>query len=195
MPCSVCGTENEAGRKFCGECGASLALACPSCGTPNPPTVKFCGECGTPVGEATPVSVPAAARAAAASGVEAPTAERRLVEELLGVIEGLRPGELTPYVQAQGARFGARLAAARGETDRVEPGFEAAARQFADLSMPFARAVTLLEHGEWLISKDGSAEAEPMFEQARATFGELRAGPWLERLDRVAPGVTAEVST
>jgi predicted ATPase/class 3 adenylate cyclase len=116
------------------------------------------------------------------------------VEELLGVIEGLRPGELTPYVQAQGARFGARLAAARGERERVEPGFEAAARQFGDLSMPFALAVTLLEHGEWLVSQDRAAEAEPMFELARATFGELRAAPWLERLDRVASTVSAEAS-
>ena len=117
------------------------------------------------------------------------------VEELLGVIEGLRPGELTPYVQAQGARFGARLAAARGETDQVEPGFEAAARQFADLSMPFARAVTRLEHGEWLASQDRAGEAGPLFEQARATFEQLRAAPWLERLDRVAPKVAADVST
>jgi hypothetical protein len=39
------------------------------------------------------------------------------VEELLGRIEVLRPGELTPYVQAQGARFGARLAAARRDRD------------------------------------------------------------------------------
>ena len=117
------------------------------------------------------------------------------VEQLIGVIEGLRPGELTPYVQAQGARFGARLAAARGETDRVEPGFQAAARQFADLSMPFARAVTLLEHGEWLTSQDRAGEAGPLFEQARATFEQLRASPWLERLDRVAPKLAAEVST
>jgi len=117
------------------------------------------------------------------------------VEELLGVIEGLRLGELTPYVQAQGARFGARLAAARGETDRVEPGFEAAARQFADLSMPFARAVTLLEHGEWLTSQARVSEAGPMFEQAHTTFEELRAVPWLQRLDRVASKVGAEVST
>jgi tetratricopeptide (TPR) repeat protein len=117
------------------------------------------------------------------------------VEELLGVVEGLRPGELTPYVQAQGARFGAMLAAARGETDRVEPGFEAAARQFEDLSMPFARAVTLLEHGEWLVSQDRTAEAEPMFEQARATFEQLKASPWLERLDRMAPDVIAEART
>jgi hypothetical protein len=26
--CSACGSGNEAGRKFCGECGAALARAC-----------------------------------------------------------------------------------------------------------------------------------------------------------------------
>ena len=46
MICPGCGTENEAGRKFCGECGRPLAAACPRCGTPNPPAAKFCGECG-----------------------------------------------------------------------------------------------------------------------------------------------------
>lgn len=46
MTCGACGTENESGRKFCGECGAALSLGCPSCGAPNPPSVKFCGECG-----------------------------------------------------------------------------------------------------------------------------------------------------
>jgi class 3 adenylate cyclase/tetratricopeptide (TPR) repeat protein len=116
------------------------------------------------------------------------------VEELLGVIEGLRPGEITPYVQAQGARFGARLAAARKETERVELGFEAAARQFSDLSMPFARAVTLLEHGEWLVSQDRAADAAPMFEQAGATFEQLKATPWVERLERVALGTDAKAS-
>jgi len=44
------------------------------------------------------------------------------VEELLGVIEALRPGEITPLVQAQGARFSARLAAARGDTEQSSPG-------------------------------------------------------------------------
>ncbi|TMK79151.1 MAG: hypothetical protein E6G47_08735 [Actinobacteria bacterium] len=119
--------------------------------------------------------------------VEAAFALRDLgkVEELLGVIEGLRPGELTPFVQAQGARFGARLAAARGDTEGVEPGFEAAARQFEELSMPFVRAVTLLEHAEWLTSQDRAGEAGSMLEQARATFEQLRAAPWLERLDQL----------
>ncbi len=45
--CPACGTANEPGRKFCGECGTRLSAACPACGTPNAPGTKFCGECGT----------------------------------------------------------------------------------------------------------------------------------------------------
>ena len=46
MTCRECGAENRPGRKFCGECGATLALSCPACGTANEPDEKFCGECG-----------------------------------------------------------------------------------------------------------------------------------------------------
>jgi class 3 adenylate cyclase/tetratricopeptide (TPR) repeat protein len=46
MPCTSCGSENEPGRKFCGECGAALVLACRACGSANAPGTKFCGECG-----------------------------------------------------------------------------------------------------------------------------------------------------
>src|SRR5205814_167261 len=52
------------------------------------------------------------------------------VEALIGVIEALPPGELGPLLRANGARFSARLAAAQGQPDRVEPGFAAAARVF-----------------------------------------------------------------
>jgi class 3 adenylate cyclase/tetratricopeptide (TPR) repeat protein len=116
------------------------------------------------------------------------------LEELLDVIASLRPGEITPLIQAHGARFGALLAAARGERERVEPGFAAAEQQFAELSMPFARAVTLLEHGEWLFVQGRAVEAEPMIGEARETFDALRAAPWLERVDRVASGVVTEVT-
>jgi predicted amidophosphoribosyltransferase len=34
MLCPSCGHENRAGRRFCVQCGAGLALACPSCGEP-----------------------------------------------------------------------------------------------------------------------------------------------------------------
>src|SRR5215212_2774323 len=46
MTCPACGTENEAGRKFCGECGGPLSAPCPECGASNAPGTKFCGECG-----------------------------------------------------------------------------------------------------------------------------------------------------
>ena len=49
MQCSRCQTENRAGRRFCADCGASLALSCTSCGFTNEPGEKFCGGCGTPL--------------------------------------------------------------------------------------------------------------------------------------------------
>jgi class 3 adenylate cyclase/tetratricopeptide (TPR) repeat protein len=79
LSCPACGSANEAGRKFCGECGSSLARACPSCGTQNALGVKFCGECGAPLSEAAATS-PAA--------IAAPAAERRLVSVLFADLVG-----------------------------------------------------------------------------------------------------------
>ena len=49
MLCSTCGTDNDAGRRFCDTCGAPLSVACRMCGSSNRPTARFCGDCGTPV--------------------------------------------------------------------------------------------------------------------------------------------------
>jgi class 3 adenylate cyclase/predicted ATPase len=78
MRCHACGTENDEGRKFCGECGAPLAVVCAACGTRNAPGAKFCGECGSTLG------TPAPARAAAVE----PLAERRLVSVLFADLVG-----------------------------------------------------------------------------------------------------------
>ena len=85
MDCSVCGTGNEPGRKFCGECGAPLASACPSCGTANPARTKFCGECGSslsaPAGAGGSVRAePAVAETTESAPLHA--TERRLVSVL-----------------------------------------------------------------------------------------------------------------
>src|SRR5207247_8476721 len=82
MVCPSCGTENEADRRFCGECGSPLARACPSCGAPNAPGVKFCGECGTPLTEQAPRPPTPAQRPAP------PAAERRLVTVLFADLVG-----------------------------------------------------------------------------------------------------------
>ena len=50
MKCPRCERENREGRRFCAECGASLALACPSCGFSNEPGENFCGGCGARLG-------------------------------------------------------------------------------------------------------------------------------------------------
>src|SRR5262244_1569643 len=58
MQCSRCRAENRQGRRFCAECGASLALACPACGFSNEPGEKFCGGCGAPLGSSPTVAEP-----------------------------------------------------------------------------------------------------------------------------------------
>src|ERR671937_3184425 len=76
MRCAACGTENEAGRKFCGECGSALSAVCPSCNTPNTPGVKFCGECGRQL------------QAVQAVSQAEPAAERKLVSVLFADLVG-----------------------------------------------------------------------------------------------------------
>jgi class 3 adenylate cyclase/tetratricopeptide (TPR) repeat protein len=81
--CSSCGTPNEAGRKFCAECGSRLGVACAACGTINPASVKFCGECGS-----TMQTDAAAALATATQTPTESTAERRLVSVLFADLVG-----------------------------------------------------------------------------------------------------------
>lgn len=49
MQCPLCQANNREGRRFCAECGASLALPCSACGFPNEPGKKFCSGCGMPL--------------------------------------------------------------------------------------------------------------------------------------------------
>jgi hypothetical protein len=76
MKCQRCQFDNEAGAKFCGQCGAVLAVPvpavaqptppvsqnrCPRCGTVNNATNVFCEHCGTALALAEPaVAQPAA---------------------------------------------------------------------------------------------------------------------------------------
>src|SRR3954470_22237038 len=52
MRCAQCQADNREGRRFCGECGAAVALVCPACGFSNDGGEKFCGGCGAPLAPA-----------------------------------------------------------------------------------------------------------------------------------------------
>jgi Double zinc ribbon len=70
--CRSCQFENPAGMRFCGQCGAPLALACRSCGAEAAPSFRFCGRCGaalvaSPAASAAPPAPTAATPAWAAS--------------------------------------------------------------------------------------------------------------------------------
>ncbi len=80
MRCPECSTQNEAGRKFCAECGTRLSSACPTCSAPNDPAAKFCGECGTALVEPAVPERELPATAAAA--------ERRIVSVLFADLVG-----------------------------------------------------------------------------------------------------------
>jgi hypothetical protein len=111
------------------------------------------------------------------------------VDELVGVVDALGPGERPPYLRAQALRFRARLADSRGNPDAVEPFFVAAEEAFAQLGMPFWLAVTQLEHAEWLVANGRGVNARPMLAGAVATFERLKALPWLDRATESAPAV------
>jgi len=86
MVCPNCGSENEASRKFCDECGTPFARGCPACGVPNRAGARFCGECGGPLAAGTAPS--GEERPAIAGHAPEPVSERRLVTVLFADLVG-----------------------------------------------------------------------------------------------------------
>jgi predicted ATPase/class 3 adenylate cyclase len=106
--------------------------------------------------------------------------------ELLEIARVAQPGQVTPWLRAQVARLSARVSAAAGEHDAVEPGFEVAEAGFRDLSTPFDLAVALTEHAEWLLARGQRDKAGPLRAEALDIFERLQARPWLTRLGPVS---------
>ena len=46
MQCPRCSSDNDAGARFCEDCGARLEVVSPACGTIGTPGKKFCRACG-----------------------------------------------------------------------------------------------------------------------------------------------------
>ena len=116
--------------------------------------------------------------------------DRAKAEELLAIVEEQPTGLRPPLLDAVADRFRARLA---GDDPGADRHFIAAAAQLRALELPFHLAVVQLEHGEWLTARGRPDDAQVLLAEARDTFEQLRAQPWLDRVDAVAPGAAAEV--
>jgi tetratricopeptide (TPR) repeat protein len=116
------------------------------------------------------------------------------VDTLLGRVDGLQPGERSPFLDSQIARFHARLAAIRGQ-ESTEARFKLAVASFRERDVRFYLGAALLEYGEWLAERGRLDDADPVLREAGEIFEQLKAAPWIERLakgsgDRVAPAPT-----
>jgi class 3 adenylate cyclase len=107
--------------------------------------------------------------------------------ELLALLDALEPGELTPSLEGERARFHAHLHAHQGEHDRVAESYRSAETVFAEHGLVFHHAVTQLEHAEWLTTQNRAEDAQPLLAQARDTFEQLQATPWLARTAQATP--------
>ena len=96
MRCSKCGSDNPAGKKFCGDCGASLTNLCPKCGAENPPGQRFCGDCGTalltrnasPLSPSSSSNTPDVVISAERTGPAVVDGERKTVTALFADLKG-----------------------------------------------------------------------------------------------------------
>ena len=107
--------------------------------------------------------------------------ETAKASKVLGVLDALRPGELTPFYRAVRARFRGRIA----EGPEAAAFFREAEQVYESLGAPFLLAMTQLQHAESLAEQGPTTEAEALCSAARAAFEQLGAKPWLERADRL----------
>ena len=109
-------------------------------------------------------------------------------DRIVATVEAMGAGGRPQSLTAHAMRHRALLVANSGEDgDRADQLFRQAAALFRELAMPFAMAVTLLDHGRWLTACGGNGEAAPLLETAAEVFASLEARPWLDRIERV-PG-------
>jgi hypothetical protein len=107
-------------------------------------------------------------------------------EALLAEMQEAAAGHPSPYLAAEIAWLTARLAALRGDAPTAGAEFEQAIAGFRAIGMrPFV-ATSLASYGQWLESVGRTEQAQPVLDEARSIFEELKAIWWLERLDRAA---------
>jgi hypothetical protein len=102
-------------------------------------------------------------------------------ERLVRLVADAPPGKVSPYLRAQLPRLQAEIAVVSGSDDDVDGLLTTAATELRDFGAPFYVARAQLLHAEWLVSRGLGDRAQPLLDEARKIFGELRARPWLDR--------------
>jgi hypothetical protein len=111
-------------------------------------------------------------------------------ESILAGARAISPGERSPLLDGTVAGYGARIGARwGGDPAEIESGFREAERIFLEVGDPFHRAQNLLAHAEWLATTERSGEALVVAGDAVEIFRTLRATPWIERAEKLAPAV------
>ena len=102
--------------------------------------------------------------------------------------DAARPdSSVSQFLRAQAARLRAKILAARGAPEGVEPLFKTAAGILREAGVPFWLAVTLAEHADWLAGRGELDRAAPLAGEAAQIFERLGARPWIERTARIHP--------
>jgi class 3 adenylate cyclase/tetratricopeptide (TPR) repeat protein len=108
------------------------------------------------------------------------------VRELYECIDEIVRGKRMRIVDAQLARIRARLS-----PDDAAMELETAERVFRDLEAVFFTAVVQMERAEVMLGAGQADEARELLADARRVFVDLRAAPWLARIDAALERVPA----
>jgi class 3 adenylate cyclase/tetratricopeptide (TPR) repeat protein len=107
-----------------------------------------------------------------------------LAERLLAPVTHALPGQRAPAVAAQWHRLLGLLGAARGEDpETVEAELRAGIDALGAFGAVGSRAQAQEELGRWLLTRGRDDEAAALLDTARATYADIGATGWLDRLD------------
>src|SRR5262247_4186389 len=94
MRCPSCRHDNRSDRRFCTQCGTTLAMRCPSCGAAIEVGEKFCGGCG--------VALTIDGRATTPSAAHVPLLAEK-IRQAKATVEGERKEVSVLFVDVKGS--------------------------------------------------------------------------------------------
>jgi class 3 adenylate cyclase/tetratricopeptide (TPR) repeat protein len=106
-------------------------------------------------------------------------------EELVRIVEGAMPGQVTPWLRAHAARLAARVEHLAASAADLGGAYEVAEDGFRRLGTTFDLGTTLLDHAEWLLASGAVEDAERRLADAETIFEALGANLWIERVRSV----------